>query len=113
MACQRYVELNPVRAGIVAEPADYAWSSYRFHAYGIKNEIVMPHDVYTSISNSQGEREASYRALVASALPQPMLDEIRQATKSNGICGSDNFTEKMAAALGRGFLRQPKQTNIP
>lgn len=34
LACQRYIELNPVRAGMVTDPADYAWSSYRSHALG-------------------------------------------------------------------------------
>lgn len=107
LACQRYIELNAVRAGIVAHPADFEWSSYRVHANGEKSDIVMPHDVYTRIGPSQLERQSAYRALFFNALPQALLEQIRQATKSHGICGSEQFVEKMGAALGRNFSKQP------
>ncbi len=46
LACQRYIELNPVRASIVKEPALYRWSSYRFNGLGEANRYVSPHSIY-------------------------------------------------------------------
>src|SRR5438309_11554639 len=43
LICQRYIELNPVRAGMVTAPADYPWSSHRHYAYGTNNALVTPH----------------------------------------------------------------------
>ena len=43
LTCMRYIELNPVRAGIVANPADYTWSSFRSNAYGEVDELIEPH----------------------------------------------------------------------
>ncbi len=50
--CMRYVELNPVRAGIVAKPEEYRWSSYRFHALGAVDDLIVPHRMYTDLGNS-------------------------------------------------------------
>lgn len=107
LACQRYIELNPVRAGIVMHPVDYEWSSYRVHAHGEQSEIVVPHDLYKEIGAEKHTREASYRALFSEALSQPLLDQVRQATLSNGIFGSAQFSEKFGVALGRHFSLQP------
>ena len=49
LACQRYIELNPVRAGIVIDPADYTWSSYRAHAFGRKAKMWRPHPEYAAL----------------------------------------------------------------
>ncbi|WP_426208945.1 transposase [Massilia sp. TWP1-3-3] len=106
LTCQRYIELNPVRAGIVAHPVDYDWSSYRVHAHGEPSDIVVPHDLYHAIDAEKRARESSYRALFAQALPEPLLDQVRQATQSNGIYGSAQFSEQISVALGRDFSRQ-------
>lgn len=106
LACQRYIELNPVRAGIVGHPVDYEWSSYRVHAHGQACEIVVPHELYISIGENGRTREEGYRAMFIEPLPQSTLDQVRQATKSNGICGPQSFSEKIGVALGRDFARQ-------
>jgi putative transposase len=46
LSCYRYIELNPVRAGIVEKPEEYRWSSYRSNAYGEKNDLITPHELY-------------------------------------------------------------------
>lgn len=106
MACQRYIELNPVRAGIVAHPVDYEWSSYRVHAHGEESEIVVPHDLYIGIGANGRTREEGYRALFTDPLPPSTLEKVRQATRSNGICGTPTFSEELGVALGRDFTRQ-------
>ena len=63
LGCQRYIELNPVRAGMVVEPEDYTWSSYRTNAYGLRSSIVTPHAVYMELGGTTEERLSGYRSL--------------------------------------------------
>lgn len=59
--CLRYIEQNPVRAGIVGRPGDYAWSSYRLHALGEPLDWITEHGVYRMLGTTSGERQAVYR----------------------------------------------------
>jgi putative transposase len=76
--CARYVELNPVRAGLVASPQDYRWSSYRAHALGVGDRVLSPHALYYALGNSPRERQEAWRALCGEALPGDQLDDIRR-----------------------------------
>jgi REP-associated tyrosine transposase len=64
LACMGYIELNPVRAGLVREAAAYPWSSYRANAQGEENPLLTPHPVYFALGRSRAERCAAYRALL-------------------------------------------------
>ncbi|MFA6062773.1 MAG: hypothetical protein WC736_09255 [Gallionella sp.] len=46
LCCQRYIELNPVRANMVVHPEDYRWPSYRFNAQREADKRVQPHPLY-------------------------------------------------------------------
>lgn len=74
LACYRYIELNPVRAGLVSDPRDYAWSSYRSNAEGEPDPLLRPHVAYLAL-------EGSYRSLFALDLPESQVDDIRKATR--------------------------------
>ena len=63
LACCRYIELNPMRAGMVADPAGYRWSSYRNNAEGYRSELLVPHDQYLAIGVGDLMRRSGYRAL--------------------------------------------------
>src|SRR3989441_9456800 len=67
IACMRYIEENPVRAGLVAQPGEYPWSSYRANALGEYDALVTPHPHYYSLGRSPDERRAAYAALFARA----------------------------------------------
>ena len=54
LACQRYIELNPVRAGMVETPGDYPWSSYRAIAFGEKDPLLTPHLLYQRLGADPG-----------------------------------------------------------
>lgn len=71
LACQRYIELNPVRAGMVNDPADYLWSSYRSHAFGIKVKMWTPHSEYMALGATRSSRTAAYRNLLAKSATRP------------------------------------------
>lgn len=117
VACQRYIELNPVRAAMVQHPADYRWSSYRANAQGEANSLVAPHDVYLSLGGDPSSRQAAYRELFRHELDPGMVDRIRQATNGNYALGSQRFGEQIAAALKQralpGKAGRPKKTSEP
>jgi len=50
MHCINYIELNPVRAGIVESPLEYTWSSYKYRILGIKNEVLDTPRLETKLS---------------------------------------------------------------
>lgn len=62
-ACHRYIELNPVRAGIVRLPEHYEWSSYRNNAMAIHDSLITPHREIVALGSTLAERCASYRRL--------------------------------------------------
>jgi len=84
LTCYRYVELNPVRAGLVAHPGQYRWSSYGANALGLDDPLIAPHELYNALGYNGESRMAAYRALFHDALDGRMLSEIREATNNGG-----------------------------
>lgn len=106
LVCQRYIELNPVRAGMAAEPGGYRWSSFHANANGQRDKVITPHPVYREISVSDGERQQRYRALFDDALPQNMLNHLRHASNGNYTFGSLQFEQSVMRAAGRPAVPQ-------
>ena len=117
LACQRYIELNPVRAGMVTHPADYRWSSFRANALGEPDPLLTPHPLYTALAADEGERRQAYRELFRHELDPGVIDEIRAATNGNFALGGSRFADEVATALGartqRGHAGRPRQTSGP
>jgi putative transposase len=124
LACQRYIELNPVRAGMVQAPGDYTWSSYRCNALGRADPVVAPHPIYCGLAESKEARRACYRILFADEIPEADLTAIRDATNGGFVLGSERFQRQIAAMVGRrawpGKSGRPKkpspdadQLNLP
>jgi len=65
LTCLRYIEQNPVRAGIVVLPEQYRWSSYRAHAFGDGPDWLASHPVFERLGANDEERRTAYRALCA------------------------------------------------
>lgn len=59
LTCQRYIELNPVRAGMVDDPAHYRWSSYRAHALGQSDARLVPNPLYLALGADAAQRQAA------------------------------------------------------
>jgi putative transposase len=81
LICYRYIELNPVRAGMVAHPRDYPWSSYRANAEPTPDPIVSPHATYAALGDCPSSRAAAYRELFACSPRETDIQEIRKATR--------------------------------
>jgi putative transposase len=113
LGCYRYIELNPVRAGMVEHPGEYRWSSYRANAQGEPCRVVSAHERYRALGADQQGRQAAYRELFRSQLDPGLVDEIRKATRGNFALGNSRFQEQVAKALGcrvmRGRPGRPKK----
>jgi len=100
LACQRYIELNPVRAGMVTDPADYSWSSYRAHGFATRPAMWKPHDEYLALGLTRKSRQFAYRELVAQQLPCDVVTDIRQALNTGLVLGNDCFREQVQKLTG-------------
>lgn len=101
MACSRYIELNPVRAGIVATAAEYRWSSYAHHVGAQADPLITDHSLYWSLGNTPFDREAAYKALVEQALTASEIAALNEATLKGWILGSDKFKASMERHANR------------
>jgi putative transposase len=106
MVCQRYIELNPVRACLVAAPGDYQWSSFQANAFGRADQVVTPHPIYSSLAADAQGRQKRYRALFAEVLPPEMVNHLRHASNGNYAFGDSTFAQEMEALAGRPVSRQ-------
>jgi putative transposase len=79
LQCLRYVELNPVRAGLVSRPEAYAWSSYQTHALGAPDPLLVTHPLYLQLGPTPDARQVSWQEICAVALPPEDLGKIREA----------------------------------
>lgn len=100
LICMRYIEMNPVRAGMVEHPAQYRWSSYAANAQGIDNAIIRPHGVYLSLGKSPEARQAAYRELFESTIDPGELDLIRASLHSGTPLGNDGFKQQIETVVG-------------
>jgi putative transposase len=101
LACQRYIELNPVRAGMVHDPADYNWSSYRAHAFGQKVKMWKPHPEYLALGKSLESRNSAYRALFVPQLKMESVSDIRQALNTGLVLGNESFRREVEQLTGQ------------
>lgn len=101
LTCMRYIELNPVRAGMVSHPSEYPWSSYRHTAMGLSDALVTPHALYRSLGRDDGERQSAYRQLFKTRVADKTLAEIREATNKAWVLGNDRFKDSIESQLAR------------
>ncbi len=102
LACSRYIELNPVRAGMVVLPEDYRWSSYASNALGTATSCpVEPHPTYLGLGDNPSLRHAAYRELFSTAMDPGQQQAIRKAISTSLPCGDHRFREQVEHALGR------------
>lgn len=105
LRCYRYIELNPVRAGLVDDPADYPWSSHRLNTGRSGASWLTPHEEYLKLGATPDARHAAYRGLFAYALDPEQVAAIRAAAAGPYALGSPAFQAHVAAVTGRRVTR--------
>lgn len=102
LTCYRYIELNPVRAGLVGQARDYQWSSHRANAEGERDPIVAAHPTYLALGDTSPGRASAYRALFDLPPPEKDAEAIRKATRGGYRIGEER----------RRRGRQPRQRDV-
>jgi putative transposase len=105
LRCSRYIDLNPVRAGLVARPEMYAWSSYRYLAHGYSDELITAHESYLRLGNDAPSRRSAYRGLVDDVLADRSTPAIRRAALAGTALGKARFCARLEAELARPVTR--------
>jgi putative transposase len=100
LACLRYIELNPVRAGMVQEPGAYHWSSYHAHGFGMSPKMWTPHVTYLALGSTAAERQQRYRRLMSEVLDQEVIAKIRHCAHTGLVLGTEQFRAQIAKVLG-------------
>jgi putative transposase len=108
LACCRYIELNPVRAGMVVRPGEYRWSSYRAHAHGWADPLVSGHALYDVLGRTAGQRREAYRDLFSAAPDPGFVEDLRAATNGGWALGDAGFKRRIAEAAGRRVEKLPR-----
>jgi len=108
LACQRYIELNPVRAAMVEDPAHYRWTSYRANGLGQADAHLTPHPLYQALGRSDKERQTHYRALFRAQLDRAAVDDIRLALNQSQPLGNARFYAKIEQITGQKREVRPR-----
>jgi len=106
LTCHRYIELNPVRAGLVKRPERYRWSSHTHNSYGAPLPFIEPHPEYLALAADEDKRRSAYRRLFATPIADQEMERIRAALRSNLPIGSEEFLSDLQQRLGRPMTRQ-------
>ena len=100
LVCQRYIELNPVRARMVKDPAGYKWSSYQVNGLGRASRLCSPHSLYLALGKSREIRLSNYRSLFDAHISDKQLSNVRLALNMGLALGSEKFKKEIEAING-------------
>jgi len=100
LACHRYIEMNPVRAGLVRSPAEYRWSSFQANCWGKRDDLVTAHPIYDALGATHAARQAAYGRL----FEKPIADDdqaIRDSLRRGWALGDRDFCLTVEGMSGR------------
>jgi putative transposase len=113
LACVRYIELNPVRAGMVAEAAAYRWSSYRQRIGLDGGAWIEPDPVYLGLGDSEQARRLAYKGFLHDAIPEGEWALIRESLQRGQLTGTQRFVDEVARIAGRRVeFRRPGRPTL-
>lgn len=100
LVCQRYIELNPVRAGMVSHPTEYRWSSYAANGQGRSMRLWTPHDLWLRLGESRHECAKHYQQLFREQLDPDTLETFRETANKGLALGNDRFRNEIGRLTG-------------
>jgi putative transposase len=101
LACARYIELNPLRAGMLMDAASFAWSSCAHHLGRRRDPLVTEHPMYWALGNTPFEREAAYRELLEQGLSDEEVEALTASALKGWPLGSAGFLQGLATQVDR------------
>ena len=107
----RYIEANPVRAAMVADPCEYTWSSHRCHGAGHADPILDSFPEWEQLGRTEPERRARWRRKVRGEQPAKELDGVRSSVRSGRPYGAEDWVEVISHRLG--IVREPRRRGRP
>jgi putative transposase len=107
LTCQRYIELNPVRAGMVSHPGEYRWSSYAHHAQGRPDSVLTRHELVDALATEESRREEAYRGLFENDIDEYTLSKIRDAVNHGWVLSDAGYLARASLEGGRRAAREP------
>jgi putative transposase len=121
MTCHRYIEMNPVRAGLASRPSEYAWSSHMYYACGRSNDLITEHALYSGLGTNAEERQAAFRSIFEDELDASTLERIRYAANTGSALGSESFLRETEVRVGRSVrppvrgrpVQTPEESRVP
>ncbi|MGH8469430.1 MAG: transposase [Gammaproteobacteria bacterium] len=108
LTAMRYIELNPVRAAMVDDPAHYRWTSYRANALGQVSPLLIPHRAYLALGPADHARRVAYRRLFRPPLDEETLRAIRLALNQSQPLGNERFHAKIERMTGQRREARPR-----
>ncbi len=101
LSCYQYIEWNPLRAKLANHPADYLWSSYRYHGLGEHSDVLVNDPMYLALGEAPEVRRAKYRQLLKQGADEHVIEDIRESIHHCGVLGTDEFKDEIEATLSR------------
>lgn len=111
LSCMRYIELNPVRAGMAREPGDYPWSSHKTNAHGKNDSLITPHPIFLDLGMGPDTRPLAYRKLFGKPLDERLLFAIRETLNQELVLGRESFKDRIERLTARRI--RPGQSGRP
>lgn len=105
LACMVYIDLNPVRAGMVADPAAYPWSSHAHYAGRRVDRLVTPHGLWWELGNTPFAREAAYAELVRTGLSDAQQRALTDSVLGGWALGEADYVADLQARTARRLVR--------
>lgn len=113
LACMVYIDLNPVRAGLVSDPADYPWSSHQHYIGRRSDRLVTPHPLYWELGNTPFAREAAYAELVRSGIGSEQQRALTDSTFHGWALGEADYVadlqRRTERRVSKGRPGRPKR----
>jgi putative transposase len=108
LTVMRYIELNPVRAAMVATPEAYRWSSVHIHIGQARDPLISLHPCYQALGRDPAERQAAYRTWLRAGIPEEDMATIRRHLAQERALGDDRFQRMVEKTLNRPAACRPR-----
>ncbi len=106
LACMAYIDLNPVRAALVAAPGDYPWSSHG-HYIGLRiDKLITPHALMWELGNTPFAREAAYAELVQAGVNPTQQTALIDSALRGWALGEPDFVADLQKRTDRRVMRR-------